>query len=73
MASLKVQRQLAGFYKVYGVEHFANVKLETSGEHKGKWCGDIRRNSDGALIRFAGVWNTKREAVEEAAFILERL
>ncbi len=70
-APLKTTRFLTGYYRVSASDAFANVKLERHGEHRGKWVVDVR-NKSGDLIQYAGVWKTKREAVEEAQFVLRR-
>lgn len=63
---MKVERWHAGFWKVFGKEYFANVRKDRK---KRQWTVDIRNNS-GALIRYAGIWKSKREAVDEALFVL---
>lgn len=63
---------LSGWYRVSGDEHFGNVKRERTGEHAGKWTADFRYRDSGDLIQYAGVWNTKREAVEEVEFLISR-
>lgn len=67
----KVVRFMAGFYRITAPLAFANVKKERNGEFKNKWCVDIR-NNNGDIIQYAGVWNTKRDATEEAIRILGR-
>lgn len=37
-----------------------------------RWTAEIRESQTGALVRFAGIWATKRDAVEECEHILER-
>ncbi len=67
-----VKRFLAGFYRVSAPQAFANVKLDRRGEHKGKWVCEIRSEVTREIIQFAGVWNTKREGVEEVQRVLQR-
>lgn len=67
---MKIVKYASGFYRVSGENYFANVKLDSKDK---KWHAEIRRRDDGVLVRFAGIWNTKKDAVEEAKFILERM
>jgi hypothetical protein len=65
---LPVSRLLAGYYRITADRGYANVKRD---RETGKWHGDIRNNS-GDLVRYAGIWKSKKDAVEEAQFILAR-
>lgn len=38
----------------------------------GKWEGEIKRKSSGETIRFAGIWKSKKDAIEEVVSILHR-
>jgi hypothetical protein len=64
----KVSKFLKGWYRVSGEHHFSNVRLERSGE----WFVDLRYSHNGDLRQLAGLWNTKREAVEEAERVIAR-
>lgn len=68
---MRAVRFLAGYYRITATDGWANVKKASEGEHRGKWVVDIRNNS-GALVQYAGVWNTKREAIDEAISVLNR-
>ena len=37
-----------------------------------KWIAEIRYSSSGDIKRYAGIWNTKKEAIEEVVFIISR-
>jgi len=37
-----------------------------------EWHAEIRRTNNGALVRFAGIWKRKVDAVEECEYIIER-
>lgn len=65
MPKIKTTKFLSGWYRLSNGVCFSNVKLETRGEFVGKWSADIRR-ANGDLVQYAGIWNTKREAVAEA-------
>jgi hypothetical protein len=67
-----ITRFLTGYYRVSAPEAYGNVKKMRYGEFRGMWVCDIRRQSSGELIQYAGVWKTKREGVEEVQFILQR-
>jgi hypothetical protein len=66
-----------GFYQVSNGEYFSNLqKIEgwhEYSEYKGKWMADIRVSRTGELVRYAGIWNTMKEAREEAEWIITRL
>lgn len=64
--ALKIEKLLGGWYRVSNGSYFSNVKRERTG----KWSADIRRSNDGVLIQYAGIWITKREAIEEATSLL---
>jgi hypothetical protein len=67
----KVVRFLAGFYRVTieGGRAYGNVKKN---KETRMWEGEIRSELSSQILRYAGIWNTKREAVEEVVWILER-
>jgi hypothetical protein len=56
--------------KVYGhPEFFGNVKKVGR-----EWHAEVRASTNTSEVyRFAGVWKTKRDAVEEAIWIISRL
>lgn len=61
---------LPGMYRVTRADNgcYGNItKHERSG-----WHADIR-NGNGELIRLAGIWPTKQDAVSEVQFILSRM
>lgn len=69
---MRETRILAGWYQVSNGEYFGNVRRgrEYDGELKSKWYADIRKSSTGDLVRYAGIWDSKRDAVEEVTHIL---
>ena len=62
----KIECLLARYWRVSTADAYANVKHERDG-----WSVDIR-NNDGDHIQWAGVWATKRDAVQSAVRTLER-
>ena len=38
----------------------------------GKWHASIKEKSTGATTRYAGIWNTRKGAIEEIEYILAR-
>ena len=42
-------------------------------KHGREWHAEIRDTESGSLIRFAGVWRTRRDATEEIESILSRV
>lgn len=38
-----------------------------------EWHAEIRDTESGHLVRFAGVWRTRCDAIEEVEFILSRV
>jgi len=37
-----------------------------------EWHAEIRETETGTLVRFAGIWRTRRDAVEEIQHVLSR-
>lgn len=37
-----------------------------------EWHAEIRESWSGALVRFAGIWGTKRDAIEEVERLLSK-
>lgn len=50
-----------------GGERFGQIR-----KNGRQWHAEIRDTESGALIRFAGVWHTRRDAVEEVESLLSR-
>lgn len=63
------EKLLAGWYRVSSANHFCNVKREREGLFAKLWSVDVHKNN-GDLVEYAGVWKTKREAVEVATRVL---
>lgn len=70
-ATLVIKKFLSGYYRIEAPLGYGNVKLSRGPEHKGKWLADIHNNS-GDLVCYAGIWKTKKDAVEEVTNILTR-
>lgn len=51
-----------------GSEYFGQIKKQSDRE----WHAEIRRIETGELVRFAGIWKRKRDAIEEVEFILRK-
>ena len=62
-------------YQLSNGTHFSNIVKGTwyNGKEINKWHADIHICSTGSLVRFAGIWNTRKDAIEEATWIIERL
>ncbi len=71
---LKLIKHVDNHYRLISDTHFSNIRRGSkySGEQSSKWYADIR-TTDGNLVRFAGIWNTRKDAIEEATWIIERL
>lgn len=69
---MKTTKFLHGWYRVTGKHYFSNVKLTAKRGTLGCWSVDIRYSHSGELRQYAGLWDTKREAVEEAIRVIER-
>lgn len=65
---MTLTKVLAGYYKLTAPSgFFSNIDRGDDGQ----WRADIRKPS-GELKRFAGIWPTRRDAIEEASDILYR-
>ena len=71
---MKIETMAPGMYRIGDDEHFSNIRKgrEYNGEQTSKWYADIRK-SDGTLQRYAGIWNTRKEAVEEAIGLITKM
>ncbi len=70
---LKLIKHADSFYRLCSDTHFANIRKgrKYSDEQSSKWYADIR-TTNGNLVRYAGIWNTRKDAIEEATWLLER-
>lgn len=67
MASEIIESKMtAGRYRLSGHHYFSNVTRKPDG-----WHADLRRE-DGTLQQFAGIWRTKRDAIDEATHLIKR-
>ncbi len=68
------ERWMTGYYRVrrdtkiegMAIEEFAGIRKHDDG----KWYVEIRMTESGSMLRYAGIWNTLKEATEEANFQL---
>ncbi len=51
----------------HGVRHFGQIKKDGR-----NWDAEIRNSETGKIDRFAGIWTSKKDAVEEIKFILNQ-
>ena len=63
---MKLTKLYKGFYRVHvdGSDDFGQIMKE-----KSKWYAEIR-DSDGVIRRYAGIWNTRQDAVQEVERLL---
>lgn len=68
---MQTTKLLNGWYRVSGEYHFSNIKR---GRAYGdtQWSADLRIRETGELVQLAGLWSTKRDAVEEAERLIDR-
>jgi hypothetical protein len=71
--TMKITKFLHGRYRVSGEHYFSNVTLSGKRGTLGCWSADIRRSDSGDLVQYAGLWDTKRDAVDEAKHIIARM
>jgi hypothetical protein len=69
---MRTAKLLSGWYRISGQHYFSNVRLTAKRGTLGCWSADLRVRSSGDLRQYAGLWDTKREAIEEAARLIER-
>lgn len=69
--NLKVAKVLSGFYQASNGTEYSNIHrgFRYTDELVSKWYADIRYK-DGTVKRYAGIWDTFREALDEVEFIL---
>jgi len=62
------EKWMNGYYRVKGSEatKFAGIRKHDDN----KWYVEIRESATGNMTRYAGIWNTLKEATEEAEFQL---
>lgn len=58
-----------GCWRISNGKFFGQVK---KAKHGRSYDAEIRRSHDGALIRYAGIWNTRKEAFDECLWYLTR-
>jgi len=57
-----LRRHYRGCYRVSLPDgRFGQIKKIAARE----WAAEIRRTQDGALLCYAGIWNTRRDALEQ--------
>lgn len=67
MTDLATYKITKGFWRATMLDgRFSNIRRERDG-----WHADIR-NERGELVRYAGIWPTLRDALDEVSFIFSR-
>jgi len=71
---MQLRKLMAGWYRLSNEFCFSNIRLgrKESGELTTKWYADVRDSRTGNLKRYAGIWNTRRDAIEEAEDLLRQ-
>ena len=64
---LKKHRDGVFRYSLPNCEYFGQIKKITNR----KWMAEIRDSSTGALVRNAGEWSSKKDAIDEIKHILK--
>jgi hypothetical protein len=68
-ATFSVKRHYRGCYRVSnGSDRFGQIKRDGR-----EWHAEIRDSESGSLIRVAGIWRTRSDAIDEVEFILSRI
>ena len=49
---------------------FGHITRKCIGDTAATWMAEIRNKETGALVRYAGIWGRKKDAVEECLSIL---
>lgn len=66
---MKLHKHYRGCYRTETVNgKFGQIKKVNL-----KWVAEIRSSDTGNLLRFAGVWSSRKDAVEEVEHILNQL
>ena len=64
----QIKKHYPGCYRVSnGSDAFGQIRKDGR-----KWNAEIRKTETGEMMRFAGIWGTRKDAVEEIEHILER-
>lgn len=66
---MRIVEHYQGCFRVYadGCDWFGQVK-----KNGRQWFAEIRKASDCDLIQYAGIWRTKKDAIEEVESIVAR-
>ena len=67
MAELKTTKWMSGYYRVSGTTLFAGIKKVGR-----TWEVEIRFSDTGVLMGYAGIWDTLKDAKDEATEYLGR-
>jgi|DEB0MinimDraft_3_1074331.scaffolds.fasta_scaffold245806_1 hypothetical protein len=66
--TIKTSKHYQGCYRISnGSAEFGQIRKQGR-----EWHAEIRNMQTGDLVRYAGIWSTKRDAVDECLFILDR-
>ena len=64
---LSIEKHYQGCYRISdGGEIFGQIKKDGR-----KWIAEIRYSESGDIKRYAGIWDTKKDAIEEVVTIIE--
>ena len=64
---MTIQKHYPGCFRVSdGGEIFGQIKKDGR-----KWTAEIRYSESGDIKRYAGIWSTKKDAIEEVVGIIE--
>lgn len=62
-----IEKHYPGCFRISdGGEAFGQIKKDGK-----KWTAEIRYSESGNIKQYAGIWNTKKEAIEEVVSIIE--
>ena len=65
---MKLKKHYEGCYRINYGDIFGQIK-----KVKRTWQAEVRNTKTGQLIRYAGLWNTRREAIEELNHINKQI
>lgn len=64
-----IKKHYIGCYRVTYPDAYEFGQIKHEGRN---WLAEIRDTETGRIVRFAGIWKTKHEAIEECEFILNQ-
>ena len=66
---MKLKKHYEGCYRISFGDVFGQIKKV----RRSQWQAEVRDTQTGQLIRYAGLWNTRREAIEELNHINKQM